>query len=928
MRYLFTLCLLVLGCELYAQQASDKQVLMDAIAKRNELKEASLLKNYPVRNIGPVVQGARIVDLAVNEDNPKEFYLAFASGGVFKTTNNGISFQPVFDHVGALGIGDIALAPSNPQIVYVGTGENNSSRSSYAGSGVYRSDDGGKSWRHLGLEGIQHTGRIVVHPGNPDVAWVAAMGALYSHNADRGLYKTTDGGKTWKNTLFINDSTGIIDLIIHPTDPNILWAAAWERTRKAWDFKGNGPHSAIYRSTDGGETWTKAMNGMPTGDVNGRIGLDVHKANPSILYALVDNQAETRTERKIERKGNELLAQDFKEMSKESFLSLDNSRLGKFLSDNNFPKKYSAASVKEDVRQGKYDPTALYQYLGGANEALFNTKIAGAELYRSEDGGLSWRKVSQDLEGLYFTYGYYFGEVRVNPQDADEVFLMGVPMVVSRDGGKTFQRTDTIGNVHVDHHSMWINPKDPQHIINGNDGGLNVTYDGGKEWLHINNVSGGQFYTINVDMETPYNVYGGLQDNGSMVGPSTARPEDKNAWQSLMGGDGMYVAVDPRNSNTLYVGYQFGNHFRMDRAKGRNQYITPTHELGDDKNRFNWRTPVILSKHNPEILYMTSQRVYRSLNQGDTWESISPDLTKNGPQGNVPYHTIASFAESPLKFGLLYAGTDDGKIHISRNGGSSWEIISKNLPANMWVSSIYPSTFQEGTVFVSLTGYRWDDFSTYIFRSDDYGNTWKSLKGNLPDEPVNVIIQDLKNKDLLFVGTDHGTYASLDAGATWHYFSQIPNVASYDMIIHPRENELVVATHGRSVYVSDIKPLQQVKKDTQLKLFAKEDIRHSPRWGQGGNAFSSPRMPSSSFFFYSNLNQPIRAELKAADNTVLRTWQIEGDSGFHTLDWDLKVNVPSKSKKEAAKEQFVEKGKYTLILSSGNQKDEVSFEVK
>lgn len=906
---------------------------------RNELADNSLLKEYPVRNIGPTGQGGRIVDIEVHPKNPVEYYVAYASGGIFKTINNGITFTPIFDHVDAMVIGDFAVA-SDPNVMYVGTGEKNSSRSSYAGSGMYKTIDGGATWKYLGLSGTHHIGRVIIHPTNPDVVWVAAMGALYSNNADRGVYKTTDGGKTWQKTLYINDSTGIIDLAINPTNPNQLWASSWERTRKAWDFKGSGEGSAIYRSDDGGATWTKSVAGFPQGKQVGRIGLDVCRTQPNVVYAIMDNQGEVTQERTDKPDPAKLHQDAFKTMTKEAFAQVDNKQLDEFLRANNFPPKYTAQSIKREVAQGKYNPVALYEYLGGdANANLFNTKIIGAEVYRSDDSGTTWKKMnSYDLDNVYNTFGYYFGEMRVAPDNADLVYIYGVPMLKSTDGGVTWARVDTIGNVHVDHHALWINPENSNHMLLGNDGGLYQSYDGGAHWLHLNNTPTGQFYTVQVDMEQPYNVYGGLQDNNVLTGSSRPRDPYVIKWESLMGGDGMFVQPDPRNSKIVYTGFQFGNYFKVDRDKGTRTRITPRADVGEPAYRWNWRTPVILSRHNPDIVYMAAQKVFRSLNQGTDWESISGDLTKDKPQGNVPFSTIASLAESPIKFGLLYAGTDDGYVWISRNGGGSWENITAGLPADKWVSSVFPSPHAEHTVFVSLNGYRDDDFETYIYKSTDYGKTWTSLKGNLPASVANVIAQDAVNPNLLYCGLDHGTFVSLDGGQQWHYMNGMLNVSSYDLVVHPRDHELVVGTHGRSIYIADVKPLQALRDPTKaIVAFAPDAIRYNARWGQRSAEWAKPFIPAVSVLYYAGKSAPqISVEIYDANNKKVRTLTGKGAAGFHTLTWDVQVEVAAPAVKGKSKTKtpatpaltYAQKGKYKLKFINGADSHEVMMEIK
>lgn len=908
------------------------------------MAEGSMLREYPVRNIGPTVQGGRIVDMDVNNKNPKEFYVAYASGGVFKTINNGITFEPIFDHQDAIGVGDIMLSQSDPNVLYVGTGEKNSSRSSYAGSGVYKTTDGGNTWQHLGLSGTHHISRVIIHPQDNNTVWVASMGSLYSNNKERGVFKTTDGGATWKKTLFINDSTGVIDLVVNPQNPKQLFASSWERTRRSWDFKGSGTGSSIYRSDDGGETWAKSVSGFPQGMQVGRIGLELSSSKPNIIYAILDNQGEVEDKKKDKQDPAKFKLDDFKEMSKEQFLKLDDKKLDEFLKDNGFPKKYNAELVKKEVGEDKYTPKAIAEYFGGdANANLFKTKIIGAELYRSDDGGNSWKKMnSYDLDGVFHTYGYYFAEMKVTPDNPDLIYIYGVPLLKSRDGGVTWHRLDTLNgvrDVHVDHHAYWINPNDSKHHLLGNDGGLYQSYDEGANWIHINNMPVGQFYTVNVDMETPYNVYGGLQDNGVLRGSGKSVPNETKHWDPIFGGDGMYVAADPRNSKLVYAGFQFGNYYRLETDKGKTTKITPQHNIGEQPLRWNWRTPLLMSKHNPDILYTAANKVYRSLNKGETWEAISGDLTRNRKQGNVPFSTISTLAESPLKFGLLYVGTDDGNVYVSKDAGGSWVAIHSGLPQNKWVSSISASPLEEGTVFVSLNGYREDDFSTHLYMSTDHGKTWKSINGNLPGSVANVVIQDPVNSDLLYCGLDNGTYVSLDKGSTWNFFTPMLNVPSYDMIVHPRDNELVVGTHGRSVFVADVKPLQSLKEGGYKKAivaYAPESIRHSERWGEKQFPWSTVNKASAGVLYYVGKQAPqVDVEIYDEKNNLVRKLIAAGEPGFHSLVWDVKVHEASAQKKSKGKEtspsgdlKYAGKGKYKFKFVNGGESSEVTVEIK
>jgi photosystem II stability/assembly factor-like uncharacterized protein len=904
-----------------AQQikATSSNELQEALKHHLQLLETSPYRDYPARNIGPTNMSGRVVDIEVTNDF-KTFYIAAASGGVWKTQDNGQSFTPIFDHQGALGIGDIAISPSNNEIIWIGTGENNSSRSTYAGAGVYKSIDAGKTWSPMGLLGSHHIGQIQLHPNNPDIVWVGSMGSLYSRNEERGLYKTTDGGKTWRKTLYVDDNTGVIDVKISPQNPNILLAATWERFRQSHDFIGNGKGSSIWRSEDGGETWAKSVEGFPVDEFVGRIGFDFSLSNPNIVYALLDNQKPLegkKTQGPRREESNDLNLNSFKSMSVDDILNLEDAELEKVLRSNRFASKYDARSVKRLLKLGRITPLQISNYNGenqDANASLFNTSIVGAEVFRSEDGGKSWKKVNEsNLERVYNTYGYYFGEIRVGSSSEDELYILGVPLMASRDGGKTFARADTVGNVHSDHQSMWVNPKDSKHLLLGTDGGLYRSYGAGERWDHLNNeLTISQFYSIMVDEKTPYNVYGGMQDNGVWYGSSNNKPSE--LWTSLMGGDGMVVAVDTRTNDVVYTGFQFGNYFRINTSNGERKLVTPSHDIGRAPNRWNWRTPAVLSKHNQDIFYMGSQYVYRSLDRGDTWETISPDLTKNQKNGNVPFATLTVIEESPLEFGTLYSGSDDGNLWITRDHGANWTDISKGLPQNRWISSITPSQHVEGVVYTTLTGYRFDEFTPYVYKSIDYGKTWKSISANLPKEAVNIIKEDPNFENILYLGTDHGLYISLDGGNSYNLFQgNIPNVAIYDMAIQKRENDLVIGTHGRSVYIVNLQPIYQVLKNPSKEIHAlsTSEIRFNPRmaaWTEG-----LINKPKQYILFYSNTASKTTLSILNEKEEKLKSWEFQSTKGYNQTSWEYSQ---------------LGRGKYKIVISSTTGTDELGFEVK
>jgi photosystem II stability/assembly factor-like uncharacterized protein len=795
------------------------------LQKRKLLEQTSPFKDSMFRNIGPTIMSGRVTDLEVNPLDPTEFYVAYASGGLWHTTNNGQSFIPLFDHEDVMTIGDIAVNWQGNRIIWIGTGEVNSSRSSYAGNGIYKSDNGGKNWSYLGLPESHHIGKIILHPTEPNTIWVAALGHLYSSNPERGVYKTTDGGKSWQHSLKIDDNTGAVDLDIDPRNPNHLYAAVWYRTRRAWNFEESGATSGVYETNDGGKNWVKISlpeNGFASGTKLGRIGVSISLSNPNIVYAVIDqNQTVPDTGKVKQEKG--LLAEQFKSMSAESFLSIEDSILNQFLRKNYFPKKYNAESVKQLVREKKIVPSALSLYLDAGDDGFGPSAIKGCEVYRSDDGGKNWKKTNQKPILIYNTYGYYFGKIYVSPVNPDKLVILGFYALMSTDGGKSFSKIDG-DNVHPDHHALWMNPLKDSHMINGNDGGVNITYDDGKNWFKANSPAVGQFYAIAVDNAKPYYVYGGLQDNGSWFGPSNYtesaewHESGKYAFSAMNGGDGMQVQVDTRENKIVYTGYQFGNYSRIEKTNPivDRLDIRPFHELGEPPLRFNWQTPILLSSHNQDVFYIGSNRLHRSFNKGENLQAISGDLTGGGKKGNVPFGTLTSITESPLRFGLLYTGSDDGYIHITRDGGATWKALHPSLPKQvqgLYVSRLVASKFVEGRVYLTLNGYRSDHFDAYVFVSEDYGQTWKRIAADLPSEPVNVIREDPKNQNILYIGTDNGLYVSLNRGnQTFAWRSGLPRVAVHDIAIQDRKNEIVVGTHGRSLYIASLNQVQEMAK--------------------------------------------------------------------------------------------------------------------
>jgi len=938
----------LINFQLTAQQSSSSaDEVMKALSQKNQMEQNSLVKNVPFENIGPTIMSGRVVDLDVNPEMPSEFYVAYASGGLWHTVNNGTTFTPILDSSDTQNVGDIAVDWST-KTIWVGTGENNSSRSSYAGIGMLKSTDNGKSWVNVGLNDSHHIGRILINPNNSEEVVVGVTGHLYSPNNERGIYKTTDGGQSWKQTLFVDNMSGIIDMSRSPNNFNIIYASSWTKDRKAWNFDGSGSNSAIYKSIDAGETWSKistAESGFPIGQGVGRIGLAAF--DDSTVYAIHDSQFRRPESNGGNTRGgnSQLSKEDFKTMNKQALLSLSNDKLGGFLKSNGFPEKYSAASVKKMVSAGKVKPIDLARYLEDANSLLFDTPVVGAEVYKSTDGGVTWSKThSGYLDGIYFSYGYYFGHIYVSPANQDHIYIYGVPILKSKDGGKTYS---SIGaeNVHVDHHALWINPKNPNHLINGNDGGVNITYDDGENWIKNNSPSVGQFYAINVDNEKPYNVYGGLQDNGVWVGAHNAR-EDKSwhqqgqyPWESIMGGDGMQVQIDSRDHNVVYTGFQFGNYFRINKETEEFKRFNIKHELGESPYRFNWQSPILLSPHNQDILYLGGNKLMRSMNQGDDWEAISEDLTTGGKKGNVAYGTLTSISESPYKFGLIYTGSDDGYIHITKNAGGNWERISNSLPQNLWVSRVIASKHKKERVYATLNGYRWDDFKVYAYVSEDYGKTWTNISSNIPTSPVNAIKEDPENENVLYLATDNGAYVSFNRGQSWEVFSNgLPNVAYHDIVIQERDKHLLLGTHGRSIYKADISGLQKMNADMSAKaitLFPVESMRANRRWGSSFSQWRDPFEPAITVSYYASADATRNLSVLSEGGATLNSLSVNAAKGFNYTEYDLTITEAGKqalmkedTKLKVSKAQngkyYLPKGKYTIRI--GNE--QTSLEIK
>jgi photosystem II stability/assembly factor-like uncharacterized protein len=791
----------------------------------------SIFDGITRRDIGPAIMSGRVVDLAVYEDDPSIFYAASASGGLLKTVNGGATWENVFDTQTTVSIGDVAINPTDPNVVWVGTGEANNRQSSSWGDGIYKSTDGGKTWRHMGLRDSQHIGRIVVDPQDTDIVYVAALGRLWGASKERGVFKTADGGLTWQHVLAIDEDTGAVDLIMDPANPKVLLAASYQRRRTGWGFNGGGEGSGIHKTVDGGRTWRKLSGGLPTGEV-GRIGLDMYRRNSSIIYATVEHRE------------------------------------------------------------------------GG--------------VFRSEDRGETWTRVNS-----LNPRPMYFSQIRIDPNDPQRIYVNGVNLHISDDGGKTF-RDDGASVVHLDHHAFWIDPRNSRHIIDGNDGGVWVSRDRALTWEHLNNYPIGQFYNVTVDMQQPYHIYGGMQDNASWGGPSSVRDRQGIAnehWYQMLACDGMFTVVDPHDGDTIYTNCQNGRIVRYDRKTGERKMIMPQPESDEPALRWNWTAPIIVSPHDGKTLYTGANRVFKSTDRGQRWSVVSPDLTNQLDRdelvimgvsgrnitvarndGMSSFGNITALAESPRRAGLMYAGTDDGNVHVSPDGGATWKNVTSRVPGVpklIYVSRLTPSAFADGTVYASFDGHRSDDFKPYVYVSTDFGETWRSITGTLPAGSVYVIKEDPKNQNLLYAGTEFGLFVSADRGANWTRWKGMPTVAVYDLVVHPRDNDLVLGTHGRSFMVfDDISPLQQLTTAVLASpshLFdvapAVQYIPNENGWFLGGRSFRAPNRELGAFVNY-YLRAPAKEDVTIAisDGSGRTVRQLHGPktAGLHRVAWDLR----------------------------------------
>jgi photosystem II stability/assembly factor-like uncharacterized protein len=828
---LAVLLLLVVAAVGVTAFGTDQQRAQDQQSQRNDP-----YAGLTFRNIGPATMGGRIDDLAVLESNPAVFYVGTATGGLWKTMNNGTSWEVLFDDLDdVVSIGDIAITPEDGNTVWVGSGENNNRQSGSWGSGVYKSIDGGQTWKHMGLRDSKHIARIIIDPIDHDVVYVAALGSLYGPGKERGVFKTTDGGLTWTNVLFVNENTGATELVQDPSNNKVLYAATYQRQRAFWGMNGGGPGSAIHKTSDGGRTWTKLTNGIPPGDL-GRIGMDVYRKNPNIIYARIEHPTESGT-------------------------------------------------------------------------------------YRSDDAGLTWRKMS-DVNPRPM----YFSQIRIDPTNDLRIYVLGVQIHISDDGGKTFIEN---GALHSDHHAMWINPNNSNHIIDGNDGGVGISYDKGKNWEGIYNMDLAQYYHVGYDMATPYNLCGGMQDNYTWCGPSAVRSRNgivNDDWTQIQGGDGFEAVMDPTDPRIVYAESQDGNIVRVDRVTNERKAIRPLPARGEPPLRWNWNTPIHISPHNPKTIYVGANKVFKSTDGGQSFTAISPELTqaidreglslmgvvgkdvriaKN--DGVQSYGNLVQLVESPRQPGVLYAGADDGSVQMTKDGGKTWTNITSrfpNSPKNAYVSGLVASAHDPNTVYVAFDGHMNDDFNNYLYASADGGNTFRSISEGIPKgQVVNTVQEDPKNPAVLYAGTEFGLFVTPDRGGSWDRLrANLPTVPIHEVQIHPRDNDLIVATHGRSLWIlDDATPIQQAAEARRAEAFL-FDMRPAMQYNLANDRGfvtdkpfrgKNPDYGVPISFYLRNEAKQVALRIRDASGNQIR--EITGNdlrnarrAGINRVNWDLR----------------------------------------
>ena len=883
-------------------QSTSPEARLASWAEHMAMEQASPFRGMSWRAIGPLQAGARVEAIAVPPGNHGIIYAGIGSGNLWKTVNNGTTWSPIFENESTFSIGDVAVSASDPNIVWVGTGETQPRPwgYSYSGTGVFRSSDAGASWEHKGLTDTHHIGKVLIDPRDPNTVFVAAIGHFWSRNEERGVFRTQDGGETWEKVLYRGDQTGAVDIVMDPRDSSILYAGLWQTVSGFPTVAGG--NSGVYRSVDSGDSWSRLGGGLPAGPL-GRMGLEISPSNPDIVYAFIDNRA----------------------------------------------------TIEIQNKDGTVDEVSV-----------------GGELYRSDDAGDSWHKTHDgSLDHVFGTAGWKFADVRVSPADPNEVFVLGTRAYRSRDGGRSFETIgetiirlhDTRGEVmHLDHHEIWIDPMNPKRILLGNDGGLFQSYDGGDTWLHHNNIPAAEFYSISVDQASPYNVYGGTQDNAALYGPSNTTLDGsvvvgstRDPWENIYldrwtGGDSFDTLLDPTDDRTVYYEHQHGAMMKMDiRGKSvqsggeSSSSIRPRPPEGEEAYRFGWYTPIVISYHDPRTLYAGSNFVLKSMDKGISWQAISPDLSDEafGERAVVPFGTITFIAESPFDPNRIWASTEGGTVWRTDDGGEIWARLDEGragpaLP-DKWASRLIASVHDEDTVYLALSGFREDDFSAYLYRSVDAGETWTSIVANLPAETINVITEDPQAPNVLYLGTDLGVYATLDGGGHWiSLSSSLPTTPVHDLVVHTRDDELVIGTHGRSVFILDAEPIRSFAEigSAGLPFIFTPDPALLPHWEGRSIRSRAGTTYGEAVITYAI---PSRAATEASGDATIRMMDAagnvvgeltgSGETGIHVVRWNL---IPEDSELVIAqygnRQAYVGTGVYSVVLSIGDR--EVRSEIR